>query len=177
MIWVLLTAIVAAFAGAGIGLLLRNLSRKRLPTGVIPVCAGLAMLVATIGTEYGWYPNVVDTMAPDLVIITERQQQAWYQPWTFVRPWVRGFVSFSPDETAETAEGSGIYLVQVRIQERWQPQIVLPNLVDCDGARRAEARPETTFSDAGEPIGVTWLDVPPDDPILNAVCSGGAAAS
>jgi hypothetical protein len=90
------------------------------------------MIVATVGTEYGWYPNVVRTMAPDLVIISQREQQAWYQPWTYVRPWVRGFVGYSPSETVETAEGSGIYVVQVRGQERWQPQIVRPILVDCD---------------------------------------------
>jgi PAS domain-containing protein len=71
-------------------------------------------------------------MAPDLVIISQREQQAWYQPWTFVQPWVRGFIGYSPSETVETAEGSGIYVVQLRRQERWQPQIVLPNLVDCD---------------------------------------------
>ena len=72
------------------------------------------------------------------MIVSEREQQAWYQPWTFVRPWVRGFIGYSPSETVETAEGSGIYVVQLRGQERWQPQIVRPNLVDCEGGRRAE---------------------------------------
>jgi hypothetical protein len=117
-------------------------------------------------------------MAPDLVIISEREQQAWYQPWTFVRPGCAGFIGYSPGETVETAEGSGIYVVQVRRQERWQPQMVLPNLVDCDGARRAEIRPETAFSDdGGAHQCVTWLDVSADDPILSAVCDGGAAES
>jgi hypothetical protein len=115
-------------------------------------------------------------MAPDLVVISEREQQAWYQPWTFVRPWVRGFIGYSPSETVETAEGSGIYVVQLRRQERWQPQMVLPNIVDCQGGRRAEILPETAFSETGEPMGVTWREVPEDDPILNAVCGGGAAA-
>jgi hypothetical protein len=82
MFWALLTALVAGVAGAGIGLGLRTLTRNRLPKGIIPICAGLAMIVATVGTEYGWYPNVVRTMAPDLVIISQREQQAWYQPWT-----------------------------------------------------------------------------------------------
>lgn len=176
MFWALLTAIVAGFAGAGIGLGLRALSRKRLPLGVVPVAAGLAMIAATVGTEYGWYPNVVRTMAPDLVVISQREQQAWYQPWTYVRPWTRGFIGFSPSETVETADGSGIYVVQLRRQERWQPQMVLPNLVDCEMNRRAEIRPETTFNDAGEPQGVAWLDVGSEDPILSAVCREGAAA-
>ena len=57
------------------------------------------------------------------MIVSEREQQAWYQPWTFVRPWVRGFIGYSPSETVETAEGSGIYVVQLRGQERWQPQV------------------------------------------------------
>jgi hypothetical protein len=177
MFWALLTALVAGVAGAGIGLGLRALTRNRLPKGIIPICAGVAMIVATVGTEYGWYPNVVRTMAPDLVIISQREQQAWYQPWTYVRPWVRGFVGYSPSETVETAEGSGIYVVQVRGQERWQPQIVRPILVDCSGSRRAEFRPETEISDDGEPTNAEWLDVPSDDPTISAVCGGGAAAS
>jgi len=174
--WALMTALFAGIAGAGIGLGLRALSGKRLPKGIIPVCAGATMLVATVGTEYGWYTNVLRTMAPDLVVISEREQQAWYQPWTFVRPWVRGFIGYSPSEMVETAEGSDIYVVQLRRQERWQPQMVLPNIVDCEGGRRADILPDTEFSETGEPVGVTWREVPDDDPILSAVCGGGAAA-
>lgn len=177
MIWVLLTTFVAGFAGAGIGLGLRALSGKRLPKGITPVAAGLAMIAATVGTEYGWYPNVKRTMAPDLVVISQREQQAWYQPWTYVQPWVRGFVGYSPSETEETADGSGIYVVQIRGQERWQPQIVRPILVDCSENRRADFRPETELSDEGEPTNAAWLNLPPDDPILSAVCDGGAVAS
>ena len=172
MFWSLLTALIAGFAGAGIGLLLRSLTRKRLPKGVIPICAGLAMLAATVGTEYGWYPNVLRTMAPDTIVISERQQQTWYQPWTFIQPWVRGFISYSPTEVIETAEGSGILVVQLRRQERWQPQMVLPNLVDCDLGRRAEIRADTEFSDAGVPVNAPWIDVAEGDPILTSVCGG-----
>jgi hypothetical protein len=110
------------------------------------------MIVATVGTEYGWYPNVVRTMAPDLVIISQREQQAWYQPWTFVRPWTRGFIGYSPSETVETAEGSGIFVVQLRRQERWQPQMVLPNLVDCDGAAAPRSFRRRSFLTTGSRI-------------------------
>ncbi|MCU4653047.1 hypothetical protein N8I71_09400 [Roseibacterium sp. SDUM158016] len=175
MFWALITAVVAGFAGAGIGLLLRSLSRKRLPQGIIPICAGLAMLAATVGTEYGWYPNVLRNMAADTVVVSTREQQTWYQPWTYVRPWVRGFIAYSPSETVETAPGSGIQVVQIRRQERWQPQFVLPVLVDCDGARRAEITPSTTFTETGAPVDAGWLSPGRDDPILNSVCSGGAA--
>ena len=175
MFWTLLTAFVAGFAGAGTGFALRHLSRNRLPKGIIPVAAGLAMIAATVGLEYGWYSNVVDTMPADTQVISERTQQAWYQPWTFVTPWVRGFIAHSPSETVETVAGSGILAVQIRIHERWQPEVVRPILVDCANSRRADVDPETEFADDGQPTNTSWLEVEASDPILQSVCRGGAA--
>jgi len=175
MFWSLITALVAAFAGAGIGMTLRHLSRKRLPTSIIPISAALAMFISTVALEYQWAGNVLSTMAPDTVVISEREQQAWYQPWTYVRPWVRGFIGFSPDEVVETAEGSGILVVQMRRQERWQPQMVIPNLVDCQSNRRAELRPETDINEDGQPLNANWRDVPASDPIVSAVCREAAS--
>ncbi len=177
MFWTLLAAFVAGVAGAGVGLALRHLTRKRLPKGIIPICAGLAMIVATVSQEYGWYPNVLRTMPEDTIVISERRQQAWYQPWTFVEPWVRGFISFSPAETVETATGSGILVVQLRRQERWQPQMILPSLIDCDLGRRAEIRTDTEFADDGVPVNAPWIDAATDDPILQSVCGGEATGS
>jgi len=176
MFWTLVTAVFAGLTGAGVGLALRHLSRKRLPKGIIPVAAGLGMITATIALEYGWYENVLDTMATDTVVISERQQQAWYQPWTYARPWVRGFVSFSPSETVETADGSGILAVQIRLQERWQPEVVRPILVDCENARRASLTPQTEFDDDGRPIAADWFEAGRSDPIIEAVCGQAAAA-
>ena len=177
MFWTLLTAFVAGFAGAGVGLALRHLSRQRLPKGIIPVSAGLAMIVATVGLEYGWYSNVLDTMPADTVVISERTQQAWYQPWTFVNPWVRGFIAHSPSESVETADSSGILAVQVRIHERWQPEVVMPILVDCANTRRAEVNAETDFTADGQPTNATWLVVEATDPILHSVCRGGQSTN
>jgi hypothetical protein len=175
MFWTLLTAFVAGFVGAGTGLALRHLSGNRLPKGIIPVAAGLAMIVSTIALEYGWYSNVLDTLPADTQVISERTQQAWYQPWTFVNPWVRGFIAHSPSETVETATGSGILAVQIRIHERWQPEVVRPILVDCANTRRADVSPETEFGDDGQPTNASWLELEASDPILQSVCGGGAA--
>ena len=177
MFWILVSVFTAGFAGAGIGFLLRNLTRGRLPKGIIPVCAGLTMLIATVGLEYGWDRGVRSTMAEDLVIISTREQQAWYQPWTMIQPWVRGFIAFSPSENVETVPGSGILAVQLRIQERWNPQIIRPALVDCTTNRWTDLTINTQFDDAGLPIDAIWRSSPetgPADPIVGAVC--GAAA-
>jgi len=173
MIWILVTVFTAGFAGAGIGLLLRNVTRGRLPKGIIPVCAGLTMLIATVGLEYGWERGVRSTMAEDLVVISTRQQQAWYQPWTMIRPWVRGFIAFSPAENVETVPGSGILAVQLRIQERWNPQVIRPALVDCPNTRWTDMTANTRFDEAGMPLDVIWRSPgadDPADPILTAIC-------
>jgi hypothetical protein len=171
----LVTTIVAGFAGAGIGLLLRRLSRRRLPGGVVPVAAGIAMIAATVGQEYGWYDGVRSTMARDLVVVSTREQRTWYQPWTQLRPFVKGFIGYSPAEAVETAEGSDVWAVQLRIQERWQPQTVMPVLVDCGEARWTDLTPDMEMTEAGLPEEARWRPADPDFAIVEAVCGGRTA--
>ena len=171
MFWTLVTVFFAGFAGAGIGLVLRHLTRNRVPKGIIPVCAGLTMILATIGQEYGWYNGARSTMAADLVVISTREQQNWYQPWTFMQPWVRGFISFSPSETVETAAGSGLFAVQLRLQERWQPQMIRPALFDCAGARWTDLNADMIFDAAGQPVDAIWREEADDDVIFAAICA------
>jgi hypothetical protein len=175
MFWTLITVFISGFAGAGVGLVLRHLSRNRLPKGVIPVAAGIAMIAATIAQEYAWEDGVRRTMPADLVTVSTREQQAWYQPWTFIRPWVRGFISFSPAETVETAPGSGLLAVQLRLQERWQPQMIRPALVDCANARWTDITPAMAFTEDGFPVEAIWRETGAEDPVIRAVCGGETA--
>lgn len=175
MFLTLVATVFAGLAGAGIAMLLRRASGGRLPKWLTPVGAGAAMLAATISQEYSWYQATLDAMPDDTVVIVEREQQAWWQPWTFVQPFVQAFIAFQPSETTETAAGSGILVAQTQIRERWQPGVVKPVLVDCGGNRRAELFPTTEFDEEGHPTNADWLTVPEDDALIRAVC--GEAAS
>ncbi len=171
MFWTLLTAIFAGLGGGGIGLALRKLSGNRLPAGVVPVAAGIAMIVSTVALEYSWFPNNLDDLPEDTVILSTREQQAVYQPWTYVQPWVRGFVAFAPSENVETAENSEVFVVQAHVRERWQPAMIRPVLVDCAGMRRGDIGPETEFDDAGQPIDMTWVAEGDEDEVVTTICT------
>lgn len=172
MLWSLVATFVGGFAGGGVGLILYKLSRGRLPKGIIPVAAGIAMMITTVAQEYAWYPNNLANMSPQTVVLVEREQQAWWQPWTYVTPRVSGFVAYIPEEVRETAEGTGIFVVQTQLRERWQPAIIKPILVDCGASARAELFASTEIDDQGAVENAAWLAVEPDDPILAAICRG-----
>ena len=171
MFWTLIATIFAGFAGAGVGLLLRRVTRQRLPRSIVPILAGGVMLAATVGQEYGWYTNVLDTMDQNTIVIWEREHQAWWQPWTYVGPWVRGFAAYVPSETVETAPGSGVLVAQIWIQERWNPATIRPILVHCALGRRADILPDTVFGAGGDPVNANWQNIPPTDPILASFCN------
>ncbi len=177
MLWTLIAVVFAGVAGAGIGIGLRKLSGNRLPGGLPPVLAGALMLIATVGQEYAWYPNNLDDLPSDAVVLSEREQQAAWQPWTYVRPWVRGFIAYSPGDMVETAEGSDMFVIQVHLRERWQPGIIRPVLVDCTGLRRGDVTGDMVFDATGQPEGVIWIGEGPEDPVVRTVCGHDAPAS
>ncbi|MGP9798670.1 hypothetical protein ACT3UJ_15105 [Halomonas sp. 86] len=86
MIWHLIAAIFAALAAAGIGLILRNLSRNRLPKWIVPVFAGLGMLGYQIHVEYSWFEHKQQQLPESSVIVSSATGTEVWRPWTFVFP-------------------------------------------------------------------------------------------
>jgi len=86
MIWHLIAAIVAAVAGAGIALLLRSLTRKRLPKWIIPVFAGLGMLSYPIHYEYTWFEAKQARLPEGTVVVASEKGEMLWRPWTMMYP-------------------------------------------------------------------------------------------
>lgn len=82
MIWHLVAALFAALGAAGIALLLRLASGKRLPRWIIPAFAGLGMLGYQIHFEYTWFEHKRQQLpATAEVVYTEQRSMLW-RPWT-----------------------------------------------------------------------------------------------
>ncbi len=91
MIWHLVAAAFAGLGAAGIGLLLRFASGKRLPRWIIPVFGGLGMLGYQIHYEYTWIEHKQSLLPPTSQVVETEQGQAYWRPWTFFFPMTIAF--------------------------------------------------------------------------------------
>ncbi|MCC5883730.1 MAG: hypothetical protein JJU25_13965 [Halomonas sp.] len=86
MIWHLVAALFAALGAAGLGLILRLASGKRLPTWIIPVFAGLGMLGYQVHYEYSWLEHKQEQLPPTSRVVHTEQDSMLWRPWTYVVP-------------------------------------------------------------------------------------------
>jgi hypothetical protein len=176
-----LTALVAGVAGAGIGLGLRPLTRKSPAQGDHPdFCAGLAMIVATVG--YGI--RLVSQRGPHHGPRSGRSSRSASNRRGISRgpmcgPGCAGSSGIRRPRRVETAEGSGIYVVQVRragalaaTDRAAHPRRLLRK------PPRGDSVPDTEISDETANRRMrSGSTCRPTTRSMSAVCGGGAAAS
>ncbi|GAA0688856.1 hypothetical protein GCM10009104_13920 [Marinobacterium maritimum] len=91
MIWNLIATLVAGLGAAGIALILRSLSRKKLPKWIVPAFAGLGMLSYQIYTEYTWYDFKREQLPANAEVLDVRTDSMIWRPWTYLYPMTVGF--------------------------------------------------------------------------------------
>ncbi|ANT61183.1 hypothetical protein AYJ57_12880 [Salipiger sp. CCB-MM3] len=168
MFYELIAVLVAGVAGAGVVMLLSKASRGRLPRWAIPVGAGLAMLGASIASEYGWYDATARALPGGVEVVETHASSAAWRPWTYAWPMTDRFIAVDAAGRRENAQTPGLYLADLYFFARWHPTQVVEIMVDCPGQRRADPM----GGDGGDP---RWREVGAEDAILSAVCSERAA--
>lgn len=108
MIWNLVATAFAGLGAAGVALILRMLSRKKLPKWIIPAFAGAGMLAYQIYIEYSAL-DLIKSRLPEgtAVIETETDSMVW-RPWTYLVPLETAFIALdvtnADSRTLETGE-------------------------------------------------------------------------
>lgn len=106
MIWHLIAAVFAGLGAAGIGLILRLASGKRLPRWIVPVCAGLGMLAYQIHNEYSWFEHKRQQLPESAEVVDVEESQVFWRPWTFLFPMTTAFTIVEPDQlSVKRAQG------------------------------------------------------------------------
>ncbi|WP_291727153.1 hypothetical protein [Leisingera sp. F5] len=167
----LIAVIFAGIAAAGVVMLLGKFLGGRLPRWLAPVAAGLAMIAATITSEYGWYPRTAAALPDGLVVAETVENQSFYRPWTYAVPYVDRFAALDTATMKTHADHPQIYLGELYFFGRWAPVSKLPVWLDCGGGRRALAAGDAEFS-GGLPENLDWVGGGSSDPVLTTACGG-----
>lgn len=172
MFFELIGTIVAGIAAALIFWALNRALGGRLPSWLVPVSAGAAMLLATISSEYSWFSRTVATLPEGLEVAQSVEETALYRPWTYAKPFVSRFVAVDRASLRSHPDHPGQRIVDLVLYGRWAKTAKVPMLFDCAQGRRADIADGVEFSADGAAQGVTWRAVPTGDPVQAAVCKG-----
>lgn len=169
MIWHLIAAVFAGLAAAGIGLILRTLSGKRLPKWIVPVCGGLGMLGYQIQVEYSWFEHKQAQLPETATVISTETSTAVWRPWTFAIPMTTKF-SVVDSESIRTSEQDGVRLVEFILYqlERHHTDIIItqPYLLNCENRELVPLNTESR-----EPILEEIRTLRETSPLLSNVCA------
>ncbi|SDT92872.1 hypothetical protein SAMN05216296_0648 [Pseudomonas pohangensis] len=106
MLWTLIAIGIAGLGAAGIAMLLRKLTRNRLPKWIIPAFGGLGMLGYQIYYEYNWFEHQLQRQPAEAVLVASETGEVLWRPWTFFRPMTTAFTVLDK-KSLQREEASG----------------------------------------------------------------------
>ncbi|MFQ3786139.1 hypothetical protein [Halomonas sp. A29] len=137
MIWHLIAAIFAGLGAAGIGLILRLASGKRLPKWIVPVFAGLGMLGYQIHYEYSWFDHKQDQLPATATVIQTEQDSMVWRPWTYLYPMTVAFsiVDRNSMVSRQADDQELVEFILYRFEKEYVDQLHhQPYLINCSSA-------------------------------------------
>ena len=148
----------------------RTLLKGRLPKWLMPASAGLAMLVATISSEYGWFDRTTATMPQGFVVAQTVEEKVFYRPWTYAIPFVSRFVAVDQVSKRTHPAQPNQRIVDLVFYGRWTRTAKVPMLFDCGANQRADIVDGIEFGSDGEVLGADWIEVKATDPVFKVAC-------
>lgn len=168
-----IAVVSAAFATAGIALVVNHLTRGRLPGWSLPFAAAAGIVGMIIYLEYSWADRVERALPPGVVIAHKNTHTAWFRPWTYVVPLSNRITAVDHRVRLTHPGQPDLVLTGVILQERWALNFGVQVIFDCANARRMDVTSATAFSEEGAPERGDWFRLSPDDPVLREACEGG----
>ncbi|WP_350334566.1 hypothetical protein [Coralliovum pocilloporae] len=172
MFFELIAAFAGGLAGAGILMLLRNLSGGRLPRWLVPVAAGLAMIGVTVANEYGWYSRTSASLPEGVVVARTVEDRAIWRPWSYVIPFVSRFIAVDTASVRTNEALPGQRIVDLLVMGRWAPPRRLRAVFDCNDGKRADLVDGVEFGADGALVGAVWYETGLDEPVTAVACGG-----
>ncbi|MFK7944320.1 MAG: hypothetical protein AB8B85_15600 [Paracoccaceae bacterium] len=170
MLFELIGTILAGVAMALLFWAVNRALKGRLPSWLMPVSAGLAMLIATISSEYGWFDRTTAAMPQGMTVAQTVEETAIYRPWTYAVSFVTRFVAVDQATARTHPDQPDQRIVDLVFYGRWTRTAKVPMLFDCGLNQRADIVDGIEFGANGEVLGAEWIPVKADDPVLKVAC-------
>lgn len=168
MIWNLVATAFAGLGMAGVALILRMLSRKKLPKWIIPVFAGAGMLACQIYIEYSALDLIKSRLPEGTVVLeTETESMVW-RPWTYLVPLKTAFTALDVKniehwelETGERVVRFVLYRFERHHVTQAQPRGYLLNCANREVIR---------LDDKGRPAGMPNEGLATSEQVYRLAC-------
>lgn len=170
MFWDFIAMIAAGAGLAGLVMLIRKVSRGRLPSWSIPAAIGLGMLAFSMWNEYTWFPRATGALPADVVILSAPESRQLWRPWTYVFPIHQRFAAYDGTSAKTSLENPAIRQGEVVIVQRWQASKRVPIAVDCVKNLRADLIEGAAIAPNGTLTGAEWYPAQADDALQLAAC-------
>lgn len=170
MLWELIATFSAGLGAAGIAMVLRVMSLKKLPNWIIPVFAGAGMLGFQVYSEYDWFNHQRSLLPTGVEVIRTAEETAAWRPWSYIYPQTMRFIAADIQNAAQNQLNKQIYLVDLYFFERRMSARRMPQVVDCGNGMRADFSDSLIIPAAGQASGSEWIKLDSDDKLLQLLC-------
>ncbi|WP_129141246.1 hypothetical protein [Modicisalibacter coralii] len=170
MVWQLIAAIFAGLGAAGIGLILRQLSGRRLPRWIVPALGGLGILGYQIHYEYTWFDHKQAQLPASATVVDRHTERMPWRPWTYIAPLTTAFDVVDRGNLVTRSAGEDRVVEFILYHFERQPADRVshhPYLLNCD-AREIVPLAEQD----GRPRYPELRRVESSAPLFQAVCAG-----
>lgn len=170
MFWELIATFSAGLGAAGIALVLRAITLKKLPNWIIPVFAGAGMLGFQIYSEYTWFSHQKSLLPQGVEVVRTAQESSSWRPWSYLYPQTMRFIAADVRNAAINQKNTDLILVDLYFFERRMSARRVPQVIHCQQHARADFTEELTIPAAGQAVSAGWHKLAADDQLLLLLC-------
>ncbi|MFT7060379.1 MAG: hypothetical protein ACJASV_002896 [Pseudorhodobacter sp.] len=168
-----IATITAGIGLVGIVIILRHLTKGRVPKWTLPAAIGTGMLVFSVWNEYSWYERTAGVLPEQVIILSSPADRVAYRPWTYLFPVSTRFMALDRTVMVISEVDDRYRRADVLVVRRWTPTTRIPLAFDCLDARRADLIEGATLDPDGTLTGTEWLPADSSDELQRAACQEG----
>jgi hypothetical protein len=171
MVFELIIVACVGLSCAGILLLVFRLFGRKAPKTLLLAVVGLSIIGFNSWNRYTWASRTEAGLPDGVTVVHRLAEPSPFEPWTYLVPQVSGLVILDGPRTRTNSAFPGLYWVHLLLSGRDEPETLeLERIVDCRGARWANAGAGVALGDDGLPPTDAWKTGGEPAYLFKAVC-------